>query len=1107
MISVEKTLVVSLAIDELRRRHVDAHFSELGISPYEFVDALTADDPAVKDAYDQGIVATFPPCFRCGQITCDCFNNILIPQQVANWLSFRKVWKTIASDRDKYFLVCEDDVAFHDGAIPLLHQFLAEFEADREQVLIRMSQSGLEPYQTLGADRLSTRWGPVMSNAAYILNGAMAARLLEEPFQIAQTSDNWLHGEIAAKSNVHAVTLEPLLATDLSYNEEFAQFRSRIHPKGIDSADAARQNEHIKRVESVDDYKKLRATWFEKPDHRPELSPSTGQTNSMIFVLGMHRSGTSALVRTLNLLGYQVPKDLLAANQDNPFGYWEPKTVVAFNNRLLEHLDRHWSDPKPLLNGWHSRPEMASWISEAADILRALCSHSDTSQSGADLVIKDPRLSLTFPLWRDAAAMSDIGLSCLIMHRDPWEVGQSLQTRDELSRDHAHRLWLNYMVEAEHNSRGLKRAAIAYEDLLSDWKQALSECGLDLNWPAVSEMGRVERAISGFLRPELRHHHSERQIASTEESLIEDVANVRALLAKSGIEQRAQFDGVRYRIHEYWAKISPGSAASGLADKLPARQAEISWELYSKGEIDGAADAARRAIELSPKTMRYHFILGHHLDKLNRLEEAATQFREAIALDARETRVFRALISVLKKLGRKDEALAVARSLADMELSLAEDHLLLTDLLLDEGRLEDAISALNLARSTYPTNSQIKAKLHAVTAQNEDPETASRGAMNAILSQLNDVDGTKSLVSKADFRTYLAHRTVRYWSNSLLRNVGSEQIAPSLSVAWPHGSSLPDPERGISVNGTKRSSTKTLSVMIPVFNVDREDWLIEAIGGAVMQLEGRDDVEIVIVDDASTNQVARQVANRFGSSVRYVNNKQNLGLVGNHNRCIDVAQGEFVHFLHQDDRVKPGFYDSMLRALMADDKLVAGFCQTGYISSTDRPESIEPVLQTRGKLEDWPTKLSIYRIQFPTMLVRRKAYLELGGFSPSLNFAFDWHFWSRLCALGPVWYEPQALAQYRVHDGSATHSFGWTERVVEAMQVVAVMLRWVPQAQQQEIADQALFKFIHRYWTLVSETPTADLTESQIELLKFFLSGWADAIDPVRLHSTLSHMA
>lgn len=80
--------VVSLLRDSVRREHVQQHFADLGIDTFTFFDAVSHEDQAVIDAYNDGMVKRFPPCFRCGKRKCECKNNILIPQQVANWLSF-----------------------------------------------------------------------------------------------------------------------------------------------------------------------------------------------------------------------------------------------------------------------------------------------------------------------------------------------------------------------------------------------------------------------------------------------------------------------------------------------------------------------------------------------------------------------------------------------------------------------------------------------------------------------------------------------------------------------------------------------------------------------------------------------------------------------------------------------------------------------------------------------------------------------------------------------------------------------------------------------------------------------------------------------------------
>ncbi len=282
MIEIKETLVVSLAADERRRAHIQKHLTEFGLGKFSIIDATPADSDAVRDTYMSGKVANFPICFRCNRsiepgffidlmprfirkkYKCKCENNIIIPQQVANWLSFIEVWKYCAQFPDDYFMICEDDVAFHHNARQILDRFTQDFSPTRQNVLIRMCSSGERPFQNLPETyELSDR--PVMSNAAHILNGHMAALLLQQFKRIETTSDVWVHEVIAAREDVQAVTIEPLLATDLSFNKDFAQFASRIHPKGINAEDADKLRTHVRRVENRREYEKLFQKWTQRP--------------------------------------------------------------------------------------------------------------------------------------------------------------------------------------------------------------------------------------------------------------------------------------------------------------------------------------------------------------------------------------------------------------------------------------------------------------------------------------------------------------------------------------------------------------------------------------------------------------------------------------------------------------------------------------------------------------------------------------------------------------------------------------------------------------------------------------------------------------------------
>jgi len=257
---IADTHVVSLRGDVDRRRHIVEHFAAIGIERFSFWPAVRHDDPRVAAAFRDGTVSRWPPCFRCGRPACGCHNNVLIPPQVANWLSFVTLWRSLPDDPAALHLVCEDDVHFRDGALERIDAFLATYEPRSPKVLIRLAQSGEDPGPVV--DRPLERTTRVaMSNAAYLLSGSMAAFLARSFERIEHTSDVWLHAQVATAADVEAFTLEPLPATDLSYNRDFARFQSRIHPKGIDEPDRARQAAHRMRATTEADYAELLASW------------------------------------------------------------------------------------------------------------------------------------------------------------------------------------------------------------------------------------------------------------------------------------------------------------------------------------------------------------------------------------------------------------------------------------------------------------------------------------------------------------------------------------------------------------------------------------------------------------------------------------------------------------------------------------------------------------------------------------------------------------------------------------------------------------------------------------------------------------------------------
>ncbi len=206
------------------------------------------------------------------------------------------------------------------------------------------------------------------------------------------------------------------------------------------------------------------------------------------------------------------------------------------------------------------------------------------------------------------------------------------------------------------------------------------------------------------------------------------------------------------------------------------------------------------------------------------------------------------------------------------------------------------------------------------------------------------------------------------------------------------------------------------SVMVPVHN-PRPEHLAEALGSVLAQDPGVDHMEIVVVDDASAGDVGSVVTAVGGERIGYLRHGEPRGLAGNWNAAVAGARGELVHLLHQDDRVHPGFYDRLGRALVADPALVAGYCRVsgiddgGAVTWTQTPERIDA-----GVVADLATsEAEVHRMIVAGVAVRRSTYEEIGGYRDDLPYCTDWDFLKRATLLGPVWYEPTVLAQWRQH--------------------------------------------------------------------------------------------
>ena len=238
----------------------------------------------------------------------------------------------------------------------------------------------------------------------------------------------------------------------------------------------------------------------------PQAVPGAAGRRIALFVLGVGRSGTSALTRVLSLCGGVLPGDLLGANAGNPLGHWEPNAALAINERILARHDSSWYDPTLRLQA----PTTIGPEARAAD-LADIVGFLGTLGTAPLVLIKEPRITALPELWFEAARRAGFEPAVVVAIRHPQEVIASLAARDSISPQLAAALWLKYGLLAERCSRSLPRVFVEYPNFLTDWRAQIARIGSALQ---IDLTQRDEPAVEVFLQHDL---HRQRHDGTIEE--------------------------------------------------------------------------------------------------------------------------------------------------------------------------------------------------------------------------------------------------------------------------------------------------------------------------------------------------------------------------------------------------------------------------------------------------------------------------------------------------------------------------------------------------------------------------------------------------------------
>jgi hypothetical protein len=210
-----------------------------------------------------------------------------------------------------------------------------------------------------------------------------------------------------------------------------------------------------------------------------------------------------------------------------------------------------------------------------------------------------------------------------------------------------------------------------------------------------------------------------------------------------------------------------------------------------------------------------------------------------------------------------------------------------------------------------------------------------------------------------------------------------------------------------------------LSIMIPTYHC------AAYLGTALDSLrdQGVDAAQVVVVDDCSTEDDPEAVvAERGWDGVRFHRQPRNLGLVGNFNACIELAERPWVQLLHGDDFALPGGYaalDAVLRSYPDAGFLLGRSVLVGEDGQWDGVTRLIAEAPS-GALPYDPMRWRLNPVQFSGLAFRKDAVQLVGGFVERYVHCADWSLWWRLARAVPTAYTNTPVGAYRRFGGSHT---------------------------------------------------------------------------------------
>lgn len=215
-----------------------------------------------------------------------------------------------------------------------------------------------------------------------------------------------------------------------------------------------------------------------------------------------------------------------------------------------------------------------------------------------------------------------------------------------------------------------------------------------------------------------------------------------------------------------------------------------------------------------------------------------------------------------------------------------------------------------------------------------------------------------------------------------------------------------------------------VSICIPVYN--GENTIKNTIMSALNQTY--DNIEVIVVDNCSNDNTLNICKEINDDRLHVYQNAENIGMLGNWNKVVEYATGEYIHMLCSDDLLHKDCIERKMQDVDKDEKIAFVFGASEVINP-DGDVLMTRYFKKESGIHDGRTiaKQSFRSRNFlgepSNVLFKKELFNQVGGVNTKLLYTPDWDLWIRIALLGKVYYESTPLVQYRISADNATSSF------------------------------------------------------------------------------------